>query len=122
LWTKRQLINGTGSGPAPPPQCQWWQWNCKGVVDNVVNWADQKKAAIAGTAVALAIGSACTITLDPRGRAVEMYVALKPGLAPGAGIADQGRRGDRRDRENRPTRQRLDRPGHAQDPLREDHA
>ena len=99
-----------------------------GRVDDVINVAGHRLGtkeieSAALTVPEVAEAAAVPVIDDIRGRAVEMYVSLKPGCEPGKEMEGQGQHGDRdRDRQDRPAEERLDRLRHAQDPVRQDHA
>ena len=98
-----------------------------GRIDDVINVAGHRLGtkeleSAALTVPEVAEAAAVPVIDDIRGRMVEMYVSLKPGVERGRD-GGQGRHGDRdRDRQDRPAEERLDRAGHAQDPVRQDHA
>src|SRR5207245_186363 len=60
-----------------------------GRVDDVINVAGHRLGTKELESAALAAAAAVPVMDELRGRAVEMYVALKPGLAPAAEIADK---------------------------------
>ena len=100
-----------------------------GRIDDVINVAGHRlgtkeleSAAI--TVAEIAEAAAVPVIDELRGRAVEMYVSLKPGVtASNEEIADKVSAAiDTRDRQDRPTEERLDRRRHAEDPLGQDHA
>ena len=99
-----------------------------GRVDDVINVAGHRLGtkeleSAALTVPEVAEAAAVPVVDDIRGRAVEMYVSLKPGYDASDGDGRQGHQCDRgRDRQDRPAEERLDRARHAQDPVREDHA
>ena len=71
----------------------------------------------------IAEAAAVPVIDELRGRAVEMYVALKPGFTPSKDIEQKVAKAiETPHRQDRPADARVDRRGHAQDPLREDHA
>ena len=99
-----------------------------GRIDDVINVAGHRLGtkeleSASLTVEEVAEAAAVPVIDELRGRAVEMYVALKPGLTPSNGDRGEGHQRDRdRDRQDRPTEERVDRPRHAEDPLRQDHA
>ena len=99
-----------------------------GRIDDVINVAGHRlgtkeleSAAITVDEVAEA--AAVPVVDEVRGKIVEMYISLKPGVAADAGHRQEGVRRDRQgDRADRAAQERVDRQGHAEDPLGEDHA
>ena len=97
-----------------------------GRVDDVINVAGHRLGTKELESAALTVpevteAAAVPVIDDIRGRIVEMYVALKPGVAPdGMEARSQGDRG--RDRQDRQAEERLDRGRHAEDQVGQDHA
>ena len=98
-----------------------------GRIDDVINVAGHRlgtkeleSAAITVDEVAEA--AAVPVIDEIRGKIVEMYVAVKPGVDPIRGRQEGLRRDRQGDRRDRPPEERVDRQGHAEDPLGEDHA
>ena len=99
-----------------------------GRIDDVINVAGHRLGtkeieSAALTVPEVAEAAAVPVIDDIRGRMVELYVSLKPGIRSQRRDGRQGDRGDRDgDRQDRPAEERVDRAGHAQDPVRQDHA
>ena len=99
-----------------------------GRVDDVINVAGHRLGTKELESSALSVeevaeAAAVPVVDDVRGRVVEMYISLKPGVSADAGRRGQGQDRDRdRHRQDRPAEEHLDRAGHAQDQVRQDHA
>ena len=99
-----------------------------GRVDDVINVAGHRLGtkeleSAALTVDEIAEAAAVPVVDEIRGRAVEMYVSLKPGVTGRRRHRAQGRPGHRQShRQDRSADARVDRPRHAQDPVRKDHA
>ena len=75
------------------------------------------------TGAAPIVWEAVPVIDELRDRAVEMYVALKPGYEPSKAVEEKVAKAIETEiGKDRPAEERLDRLGHAQDPLRKDHA
>ena len=100
-----------------------------GRIDDVINVAGHRlgtKELESATITVPEIAEAAAVPVvdELRGRAVEMYVSLKPGVeSRQRGDLRKSRGRDRQgDREDRATEERLGRRRHAEDPLGQDHA
>ena len=99
-----------------------------GRVDDVINVAGHRLGtkeieSAALTVPEVAEAAAVPVIDDIRGRIVEVYVSLKPGFEPSKELEDKvSKTIETDDRQDRAAEERLDRFGHAQHPVRQDHA
>src|SRR5882757_5875478 len=73
------------------------------------------------TVAEVAEAAAVPVIDDVRGRAVEMYIALKPGVSANTELEHKVAAAIETHRQDRTTQTCVDRARHAQDPIRQDH-